>query len=106
MKKLFAVLAASTLLVPAIASADALEDATRRGVCGENVTPLSAEYTDIDGVRHLKVSCPVTDACTLCGTGLGGGTGAALAGLVIVAAAAGGDDTSTTTTTTTTTTGN
>lgn len=102
MKKLFAVLAVSTMIMPAIVSADAMDDAVRRGVCGVDVTPTRAEYIETDEGTTLHVFCPKAGDCTLCGTGLtGAGAGGALAALILVAALAGGDENGTTTTTTT-----
>lgn len=106
MNKLFAVLATSTLIIPAVASAGALEDAQRRGICGEDVTPLAAEYVDVEGEKTLKVLCPAAHgAC--CGGPLGAGTltPASAAALGLGALGLGlilSDDESGTTTTTTT----
>lgn len=107
MKKLFATLAASAMLVPAIASAqmgDPYEDAMRRGVCGADVRPVSAEYADIDGVTHLKVACPRGMAGPLGGAGTLTPTAAGALGIGALGlglAVSGDDETGTTTTTTT-----
>lgn len=101
MKKMFAVLAASTMLVPAIASAqDAMADATRRGVCGEGVTPLAAEYNQTDAGTVLRVRCTAGGGWT--GTTLTpAAAGGVVAGAVLLGAALSDDDESGTTTTTT-----
>jgi len=74
MNKLFAVLAASTVIVPTLASADAMEDAVRRQICGEDVRPVAAEYVDVDGVNTLKVLCPAAGGTCCAGGPLGGTT--------------------------------
>ncbi|UWQ93506.1 hypothetical protein K3727_21630 (plasmid) [Rhodobacteraceae bacterium M382] len=109
MKKVIAALATAAMVMPVIASADALSDARDANIC--DVT--AAEYL-ADG--RLKVTCragtvnpayanavaqPLTGGVTggtLSGTAIGGiAAGALLLAIVI------GDDDETTTTTTTTT---
>ena len=129
MKKMIAVLAASTMTMTAapvfsqVAGESAMDAANRREICGQEVSPISAEWL---ANGSLRVLCPY-------GTGVGTGAGAAGAGaagagaagaqgallagglsagaaaglvtVLVVTVAAGGDgETSTTTTTTTTTT--
>lgn len=109
MKKVIAALAASAMMVPAIAGATALEDAREANIC--DVT--AAEYLE-DG--RLKVVCvpgTVNPAYAgavvpagavpgvLAGTGLTAGAGAGvLATVIVIGVLAGGDDGAGTTTTT------
>lgn len=108
MKKVIAALATCAMAIPAIASADALDDARAANIC--DVT--AAEYLD-DG--RLKVTCvPGTvnpayaNAIAQPTAGLSGGTlsngaiAGIAAGVIIIAIAAGDDDDASTTTTTTT----
>ncbi|TDE33235.1 hypothetical protein [Antarcticimicrobium sediminis] len=61
MNKMIATLVAGTMIMPTIASAQdggAMNAAISRSVCGADVRPMSADYVDIQGVTHLKVTCP------------------------------------------------
>lgn len=108
MKKMIAVLAASTMTLASTAFAlTAMEDAIQRKIC--LVPPVSAEY-QADG--RLRVVCPagqvnpayagsVVQAGVLAGTGLGAGAAGALAaGAALLLVVAGDNGTGTTTTTT------
>ena len=108
MNKMIAALVASAVIVPTIASAQvggAMNAAISRSVCGANATPVSASYVDVQGVTHLKVTCP---RGTVSNGGLGGttltptaaaGIGLGVLGLGLIVS---NDDESGTTTTTTT----
>jgi len=114
MKKMIAVLAASTISFASVAVAQtALEEATSRAVCGADYTPVSAERL-ADG--RLKVVCPsgsgaaaaaagstIAQPAALAAGGLGGTAGIVVFAAVALGVAAGSDDDTATTTTTTTT---
>jgi len=120
MKKTIAALTTGLVALSSAATAQetALQEATRRAVCGAKHDPVSAEYL-ADG--RLKVICPpgsnpagvgagagagasaagAAQPALLAGTGLGG-AGAALLGAALLVIIAGNNETGTTTTTTTT----
>ena len=117
MKKMIAVLAASTMTLTAapVFAQDAMADAERREICG-SADPVSAEYL-ADG--SLRVLCPygtgaagaaaaggaaAAQPLLLGAGGLSAGAAAGFLTLLVVTVAAGGDGETTTTTTTTTTT--
>ncbi|MDX2485131.1 MAG: hypothetical protein QNK42_15890 [Pseudodonghicola sp.] len=107
MNKMIAALIASTVIMPTIASAQsgsAMNDAIRRGICGKDVRPVSANYANVENVKTLKVKCPASggalDGTTLQQQQLAAG-GLGLLGLGLIMS----DDNNSGTTTTTTASG-
>ena len=112
MNKMIATLVAGAVILPTIVSAQAggaMNAAISRSVCGADFRPTSAEYVDIQGVTHLKVTCPrgavpstgtqgVLSGTTLTPTAAAG-LGLGFLGLGLIVS---NDDESGTTTTTTT----